>query len=118
MEGVKSSGFKKGTKIGFILILWLTTAWLLYPLITLDSVDMENATEYLYRSAIGIAIMLMLFGKTIFDLFFPQEISKKMSLINTIFLTIYCIVLAGGIIFMVSRMIILYLKNRDSGFPF
>jgi len=118
MERAKSSGFEKGTKIGFILILWLITAWLLYPLITLDSVDMENATEYLYRSAIGIAIMLMLFGKTIFDLFFPQEISKKMSLINTIFLTIYCLALASGIMFMVSRMIILYIKNSDSGFPF
>lgn len=118
MERVKSSGYKKGTKIGFILIIWLITVWLLYPMITLDSVDMENATEYLYRSAVGIAIMLIMFGKTIFDLLFPQAISQKLSLLNTIFLTVYCLVLASGIIFMVSRMIILYLKNSDSGLLF
>jgi len=118
MERAKSSVFRRGTKVGFILILWVAIAWLLYPLITLDSVDMENAKEYLYRSAIGIAFMLMLFGKTIFDLLFPQAISKRMSLINTIFLTLYCVTVASGIIFMVSRMIVLFLKSADTGFPF
>ncbi|MFB0564930.1 MAG: hypothetical protein ACETWK_04550 [Candidatus Aminicenantaceae bacterium] len=118
MERAKSSVFRKGTKVGFVLILWLITAWLLYPLIILDSVNIKNAKEYLYRSAVGIAIMLILFGKTIFDLLFPQAISKKMSLLNTIFLTLYCMALASGIIFMVSRMIVLYLKRGDSGFPF
>jgi len=46
--------FKKEIAFGLVIILWIITAWLLYPLINLDAVDMENAKEYLYRSAIGI----------------------------------------------------------------
>lgn len=106
--------------IAFILILWILTAWLLYPLIKLDSVDMENAKEYLYRSAFGIVIMLIFFGKTLFDLLFPQSISKRVPLMNTIFLTLYSIVLTVGIIYIAARMIVLYLKSTDinSGFSF
>jgi len=107
---------KSNKKLGiiFMLILWIVTAWLLYPLVVLDSVDMDNAKEYFYRSAIGIAIMIILFGKTAFDVFFPQVVSKKVPLINTIFLTLYSLLIAGGIIFMVSRMIVLYINNQES----
>jgi len=60
---------------------------------------------------IGIAIMLILFGKTIFDLLFPQAISQKMSLLTTIFLTIYCMAMASAIIFVFSRIIALYIRS-------
>jgi hypothetical protein len=94
------------------------TAWLVYPLVVLDSVDMENAKEYLYRSVFGITIMLILFGKTVFDIFFPQMVTRKTPVFNTIFLALYSLIIAGGIIFMVSRMIVLYLKSRESGILF
>ncbi|NOR22735.1 MAG: hypothetical protein GQ476_08645, partial [Candidatus Aminicenantes bacterium] len=68
-ENTKSMKFKKEIAFGLVIILWIITVWLLYPLINLDSVDMENAKEYLYRSAIGITIMIIFFGKTILDLF-------------------------------------------------
>ena len=118
MARVKSLRFRKAAKIGFILIVWVITAWLLYPLITLDSVDMKDAKEYLYRSAAVIAVMLIMFGKTIFDLFFPQTISRRKALLSTIFLTLYCVAIACGILFMVSRMIVLYLKSGNTSLPF
>jgi hypothetical protein len=118
MARANTSRLKKGTKIGFILLLWAITAWLLYPLITLDSVDMKNAKEYLYRSTAGIAIMLIMFGKTIFDLLFPQAISQRKALLSTVFLTLYCVAIACGILFMVSRMIVLYLKSGNTSVPF
>ncbi|NIO49713.1 MAG: hypothetical protein GTN73_09815 [Candidatus Aminicenantes bacterium] len=118
MKSTKSMKFKKEITFGLVVILWIITAWLLYPLINLDTVDMENAKEYLYRSAIGITIMIIFFGKTILDLFFPQVTFRTMPLLNTIFLTIYSIALAGGIIFMITRMIILYMRSRKSGFLF
>ncbi len=107
---------KSNKKFGiiFMLLLWIVTAWLLYPLLVLDSVDMNSAKEYFYRSAIGIAIMIILFGKTAFDLFFPQVVSRKVPLLNTIFLTLYSLLLAGGVIFVVSRMIVLYISNQES----
>lgn len=112
-EGLK----KKGTWV-LTLILWILAAWLLYPLINLDTVDMENAKEYLYRTAFGIALMVIFFGKTILDLLFPQVTMRKMPLMNTIFLTLYAFLLAGGIIFMALRIIMLYLKSREGGFLF
>ena len=118
MNHVKAEGFRKIGTWALILFLWIITAWLLYPLINLDSVQMENAKEYLYRSAFGIALMLIFFGKTIFDLLFPQVTYRKIPLMNTIFLTLYAFVLAGGIIFMVLRMIVLFLKSREGGFLF
>ncbi|UCC40398.1 MAG: hypothetical protein JSV96_02815 [Candidatus Aminicenantes bacterium] len=118
MKSTKSMKFKKEMAFGLVIILWIITAWLLYPLINLDSVDMDNAKDYLYRSAIGITIMIIFFGKTILDLFFPQVTLRTMPLLNTIFLTIYSFALAGGIIFMITRMIILYMRSRKSGFLF
>lgn len=101
-------------RVGFVLILWVITVWLFYPLMTMKSVSMENSSEYFYRSMVGIAIILILFGKAIFDLLFPQAISQKMSLLNTIMLTIYCTAMASAIIFMISRIIALYLRSIDT----
>jgi hypothetical protein len=106
---------RKTFPILLTLSLWLITAWLVYPLVTLDSVDAGNAKQYLYRSAAGIAIMIILFGKTVFDLFFPQMVSRNVPLLNTIILTIYSLLIAGSIIFMVSRMIVLYIRSQDTG---
>lgn len=114
----KKSRSSRIFNIGFILILWILTAWLLYPVVVLDRVEMTNAKAYLYRSALGIAIMIILLGKTIFDLLFPQVVTRNVPLLNTILLTIYSLAIATGIIFMVARMIILYLKNNDSGLLF
>jgi hypothetical protein len=117
MDKLKSPGPRKWIKIGLILIFWLVTAWLLYPLVVLDTVNLINAKAYLYRSAAGIAIMVMLLGKTITDLLLPLEISRKKSLVYTIFLTVYSMAIVGGIIFMISRMILVYLQKSDTGSP-
>ena len=118
MNTPRAEGLKKKWMWVLTLFLWILAAWLLYPLINLDTVDMDNAKQYLYRSAFGIVLMVIFFGKTILDLLFPQVALKKMPLMNTIFLTLYAFLLAGGIIFMAIRIIMLYLKSRESGFLF
>ena len=109
---------KKGSQAFFIVALWIFTVWLFYPLFTLDAIQMANAKLYLFRAAIGIAIMLILFGKTIFDLFFPQSSTEAKSLLSSIFLVVYSFLIAGGIIFMVARMIVLYIRSIDTGSSF
>ena len=118
MNGTSSSILKKGTQVVIVVAVWIFTAWLFYPLFMLNAIQMANAKMYLFRSAIGIAIMLILLGKTIFDLFFPQASSKTQSILNTIFLAIYSIVIAGGIFYMVARMIVLYIRSVDTGSSF
>jgi len=118
---MKTGGYfslKKEIKVVLVIVLWLITAWLVYPLINLDTVSMENAKEYLYRSAAGLTIMIIFFGKTVIDLFFPQVTLRRMPLLNTVFLTIYSLAIVSGIIFMIVRMAILYVKSKQSGVLF
>lgn len=102
----------------FTIVLWVVTAWLLYPLIVLDTVNIQNAKAYLYRSSAGIVIMILILGKTIFDLLFPQEISQKKSWAYTLFLTLYSLVITGGVIFMVARMVIAYATKNTTNTNF
>ncbi len=107
-------------KSGIVLIFlcWIVIAWLIYPLFVWDRIEMTSAKEYVYRSAIAIALMIILFGKTVFDLLFPQFTSRKTSVFNTVFLTVYSMVIAIGIILMVSRVITLTVRNRESNILF
>ena len=118
MNGATPTILKKGSRVFIMVALWIFTAWLFYPLFTLNAIQMANARLYLFRAAIGIAIMLVLFGKTIFDLFFPQSASETKSLLYTIFLVVYSFIIAGGVIFMVARMIVLYIRSIDTGSQF
>jgi hypothetical protein len=100
-------------KLILFLLLWAFTIWLMYPLIVVDDMNTVNAKDYFYRSVIGIGIMIILFGKTVFDLFFPLSTPAKSTAVQTVFLTLYAIFLAGGIIFMFGRLVSLYLRNQD-----
>lgn len=100
---------------GFILVLWLATAWLLYPLVVLDRVDMSNVKSYLYRSALGLTMLIVFFGKALFDLIYPWVVGRKLPVRDAVLLTLYLLALTGGIIFMVVRMTLLLMQSRQSG---
>jgi hypothetical protein len=108
----------RGWVIALTLAFWALAAWLLYPLINLDRVDMSNVKPYLYRSVLGLTILIIFFGKTLFDLIYPWVYSKKLPRLNAALLTLYTAALGGGIIFMIIRMATLAMKNRGGGFPF
>lgn len=108
---------KKTTGIALTVFIWICIAWLLYPLISLESISIINAKLYLYRSAIGICLMIILFGKTVFDLLFPQATNRRTPVINSIFLIVYSFLMAGGIIYMVSRLIVLYIRTQGEDMP-
>lgn len=116
MELAKSASVKKGTRVFLILLVWAFTAWLLYPLIALDNVDLRSSLEYFYRAAGGVVIMIILFGKTVVDLLFSQDLSRRKSYLYVTFLTVYSIALAGGIIFVAIRILLLYLNKNSSSF--
>ena len=99
----------------FTLILWIFTAWFLYPLINLDQVDMSNVKPYLYRSVLGLTLLIILFGKTMFDLLYPWVVGRKLPLMNAVFLTLYALALSVGIVFLLTRLVTLFMKNRQGG---
>src|SRR4030066_3827 len=112
------SARNKPWTVALILALWALEAWLLYPLINLDRVDMSNVKPYLYRSSLGLTLLIIFFGKTLFDLIYPWVYSKKLPRLNAALLTLYAAALGGGIIFMIIRMAALAMKNRGGGFLF
>jgi hypothetical protein len=115
MADISSPSVSRAVRIGSFILIWGFTAWLIYPLIFLDTVTLHNATNYFYRSALGIIIMIILFGKTLFDLFFPLDTSRKRATLHVIFLTAYALVMAGGIILVLMRILLLYLKGDNEG---
>lgn len=99
----------------FILVLWVATAWLLYPLVVLDRVDISNVKSYLYRSALGLTMLIVFFGKALFDLIYPWVVGRKLPLRDAVLLTLYLLALTGGVIFMIIRMTLLLMKSRQAG---
>jgi len=97
------------------IALWVLAAWLLYPLVHLDNVDMSNVLSYLYRSALGLTLLIIFLGKTLFDLIFPWVHDRKLPSLNALLLTLYALVLTGGIIFLILRIAMLYMKRRTGG---
>jgi hypothetical protein len=115
MAWSETTTLRKWGNIAAFVFIWGLTAWLVYPLIFLDTVTLHNATNYFYRSAFGIILMIILFGKAVFDLFFPLDTSAKKTALHVVFLTIYALVMAGGIIMMMMRILLLYLKSDSEG---
>jgi hypothetical protein len=110
-----SPALRKSGKIAGLLAIWGFTLWLLYPLIFLSTPTLRQASHYFYRSALGIIIMIILFGKTLTDLFFPLDTSRKKELLQVIFLTVYALAMAGGIILIALRLLLLYMKADSEG---
>ena len=105
---------KKIWSTALVLTVWAFTVWLLYPLFTIRSLEEWDPTAYTLRAILGIGILILFFGKTIFDLFFPLDTSKGMSWLQTIFLAVYSALLAVGILYLAGRLIVLYFKAQNS----
>ena len=105
----------KFRKIALFVFIWAMTAWLIFPLLFMRTVTLQEASKYFYRSALGIILLIILFGKTVTDLFFPLDTSRKKSLLHVLFLTVYALVMVGGIILILFRILALYLKSGSAG---
>jgi len=108
----------RGWMIALTLALWVLAAWLLYPLVNLDRVDMSNVKTYLYRSALGLTLLIIFFGKTLFDLVYPWVHGKKLPRLNAALLILYAGALGAGLIVMIIRMAALAMRSRGGGFLF
>jgi len=107
---------KRVFDITLFVIVWVFTIWLLHPILTVDVLEFWDVNTYFYRTVVGIAIMLIFFGKTIFDLFFPLDSSKSESLLQTIFLTLYGLIVVTGILYVAGRLVVLYFNSSNAEF--
>ncbi|MCJ7679791.1 MAG: hypothetical protein MUP70_03615 [Candidatus Aminicenantes bacterium] len=104
-----------GKDVAFVVtcLLWVLTAWLISPLIHLDRLDITTAKWFMYRISFGLTIMIIFFGKTLFDLLFTHQSSKKRLWFQTLLLSLYTLVIAVGLIFVVVRLIGYYIGTVE-----
>jgi hypothetical protein len=118
MSGRKPSAGSNGIRIAVSILFWAAAAWLIYPLIVLDSVDAGTSIPFFYRAAAGIVLLIILFGKTLLDLLDPRGVSGRRTALSAVLMSLYVFALAGGIIFMIVRILLLSLnKNAASLLP-
>jgi hypothetical protein len=115
VAGIQESSLQKGRKIALFILVWGVTAWLIFPLVVMQEVTLQNASKYFYRSALGITMLIILYGKTLFDLFFPLDTSRKKTTLYVVFLMVYALAMTAGIILMLFRIFALYLKSGSAG---
>jgi len=118
MTGPDESALRKGGRVAFMLLVWGITVWLIFPLVILKDPSLKDATKYFYRSAMGITMLIILYGKTLFDLFFPLDTSRGRTVAQVIFLTLYALGMTGGIIFVLFRIFALFIKGGSAGVNF
>lgn len=115
MPGLSLFSSPKFRQVALFVMVWALTAWLIFPLLFMKTVALQEASKYFYRSALGIILLIILFGKTVTDLFFPLDTSRSKSFFQVVFLTVYALVMAGGIILILFRILALYLKSGSAG---
>jgi len=113
MEKMRPAAKSNGFWVFVLVLTWAVTAWLLYPMVVLDTADARNSIPFFYRVAAGIFLMIILFGKTLIDLLYPRGGSRGRTTLSVVFLSLYAFALAGGIIFMIIRVILVSL-NKDA----
>jgi hypothetical protein len=118
MTGPEESALRKGGRVAIMVLVWGITVWLIFPLVFLKDPSLKDATKYFYRSALGITMLIILYGKTLFDLFFPLDTSRGKTAAQVVFLTLYALGMTGGIIFVLFRIFALYIKGGNAGVNF
>ena len=115
MAGSSILASPKFRQIASYVFIWAVTVWLIFPLVFMKTATLQDASKYFFRSALGIILLIILFGKTVTDLFFPLDTSRRKSVLHVVFLTLYALVMAGGIILMLFRILALYIKGGSAG---
>jgi len=79
---------------------------------------MANAKGYFFRTVIGLVILIILFGKSVTDLFFPQGLARHVSSFKSFLMIVYSFILASGILYIAGKMIVLYFRNSQTDLSF
>lgn len=88
--------------------------WLIYPLIFSSTIPQTSAKSYFLRTIIGLLLLLILFGKTTTDLFFPTGLARQISMLKLCLLLIYSFLLGSSILYIAGKMIVIYFRQTQN----
>jgi len=102
---------KKALTISLTALVLLLAVWLVSPFFRLDASDEAAGKINGYRLALGLTIMILFVGKSLWDVLAPQGLAKKVSNAKAIALVGLAIVVMGFIVFTVARAAAYYLSS-------
>ena len=102
---------KKALAISVTALVLLIAVWLVSPFFRIDASDEANGKINGYRLALGLTIMILYVGKSLWDVLAPQGLAKKVSNVKAVALVGLAIVVMGFIVFTVARAAAYYLGS-------
>jgi predicted membrane channel-forming protein YqfA (hemolysin III family) len=85
--------------------------WLVSPFIHLDKSDFGQGKILGYRLFVGLMIMLVFIGKSLFDTLAPQGLARRVSTAKGIALIVLTVLLTGFVIYIFGQATVLYLST-------
>jgi hypothetical protein len=105
---------KKVLIISLNALVLVSALWLVSPFFRIDASDEASGKINGYRLALGLTIMILFVGKSLWDVLAPQGLGKKVSNAKAIALVGLAIVVMGFIVFTVARAAAYYLGSAIS----
>ncbi len=102
---------KKALVVSLTVLVLLIAVWLVSPFFRLDAADEAAGKINGYRLALGLTIMILFVGKSLWDVLAPQGLAKKVSNAKAIALVGLAIAVMGFIVFTVARAAAYYLNS-------
>jgi len=102
---------KKALVVSVTALVLLIAVWLVSPFFRLDASDEASGKLNGYRLALGLTIMILFVGKSLWDVLAPQGLAKKVSNAKAIALVGLAIFVMGFIVFTVARAAAYYLGS-------
>jgi len=102
---------KKVLALSMTALVLLFAVWLVSPFFRLDASDEANGRINGYRLALGLTVMILFVGKSLWDVLAPQGLAKKVSNVKAIALVGLAMVVMGFIVFTVARAAAYYLGS-------
>jgi len=102
---------KKALVISVTALVLLLAVWLVSPFFRIDASDEAAGKINSYRLFLGLTIMILFVGKSLWDVLAPQGLAKKVSNVKAVALVGLAIVVMGFIVFTVARAAAFYLGS-------
>lgn len=102
---------KKALAISLNALVLLFALWLVSPFFRIDASDEAAGRINGYRLALGLTVMILFVGKSLWDVLAPQGLAKKVSNVKAVALVGLAIVVMGFIVFTVARAAAYYLGS-------
>ena len=102
---------KKALVVSVTALVLLFAVWLVSPFFRIDASDEANGRINGYRLALGLTIMILFVGKSLWDVLAPQGLAKKVSNTKAIAIVAVAIIVMGFVVFTIARALSFYLDS-------